>query len=320
MSIFGENIRLPVKMSSDKLVDCAAVHSTDFRNTGLVALNAVGRFLYIPDITAEGGQLKSFNDTMQISLDYCRWGVAQTGNLTRLFVLSSDRKYFYQNDMDGELLKISYATLNFNKFINLAISIGGIYLALLTDKSVIIATTGDANRITIEHKLDCEVDDKCCLYWLGSEAVALFRPSFGLTVFQLTSSETHNEMLEQNSYFVPEIDGLRIISRNKHDFMHAVPSEVSEVLALGSQSPATYLYEASKLFRNKSPTSAMEYLNSGVRIRLEEAVSRCTTAALFEYKPELQKQLLEAANLGRCLLLSTSSGRISWKGETQEMV
>jgi len=110
-------------------------------------------------------------------------------------------------------------------------------------------------------------------------------------------------------HLVPELDGLRVISSDKHEFITKVPSSSTLVFLPGSTHPSAILFEASQHFAMKNPKA-----DDGIRaIRSSSssssknddliiAVDTCCTAAAFEFDVSWQKKLLKAANFGKSFL------------------
>ena len=96
---------------------------------------------------------------------------------------------------------------------------------------------------------------------------------------------------------VPEMDSLRVISRDSHDVIQKVPSVTMQVMKVGSMAPGAYLLEACKEYENLS-YKADEYLKL-VKPNLEEAVSQCIESAGQEFEVSMQKLLLRAASFGK---------------------
>lgn len=47
------------------------------------------------------------------------------------------------------------------------------------------------------------------------------------TPFPRALSGEHRFVLDEDSYLVPELDGVRILSRTSHEFLHEIPGEMS---------------------------------------------------------------------------------------------
>uniref|UniRef100_A0ACB8E994 Vacuolar protein sorting-associated protein 16 n=1 Tax=Sphaerodactylus townsendi TaxID=933632 RepID=A0ACB8E994_9SAUR len=108
--------------------------------------------------------------------------------------------------------------------------------------------------------------------------------------------------LDEDSYLVPELDGVRIFSSSTHEFLHEIPESTQEIFKIASMAPGALLLEAQKAFEKESQ-KADEYLREiKEQNLLPEAVMKCIEAASYEHDPETQKALLRAASFGKCFV------------------
>ncbi|NXR71122.1 VPS16 protein, partial [Pycnonotus jocosus] len=109
-------------------------------------------------------------------------------------------------------------------------------------------------------------------------------------------------VLDEDSHLVPELDGVRILSRTSHEFLHEIPEASQEIFRIASMAPGALLLEAQKEYEKESQ-KADEYLRE-IREQqlLPEAVGQCIEAAGYEHEPDTQKSLLRAASFGKCFL------------------
>ncbi|KFO20539.1 Vacuolar protein sorting-associated protein 16 like protein [Fukomys damarensis] len=109
-------------------------------------------------------------------------------------------------------------------------------------------------------------------------------------------------VLDEDSYLVPELDGVRIFSRSTHEFLHEVPVASEEIFKIASMAPGALLLEAQKEYEKESQ-KADEYLREIQELgQLTQAVQQCIEAAGHEHRPDMQKSLLRAASFGKCFL------------------
>uniref|UniRef100_A0A8C0BB69 Vacuolar protein sorting-associated protein 16 homolog n=1 Tax=Buteo japonicus TaxID=224669 RepID=A0A8C0BB69_9AVES len=116
------------------------------------------------------------------------------------------------------------------------------------------------------------------------------------------STECIRFVLDEDSYLVPELDGVRILSRTSHEFLHEIPEASQEIFKIASMAPGALLLEAQKEYEKESQ-KADEYLREIKDQKLlPEAVSQCIEAAGYEHEPDTQKSLLRAASFGKCFI------------------
>lgn len=93
-------------------------------------------------------------------------------------------------------------------------------------------------------------------------------------------------------YLVTEIDGLRIISNDKVEFLHRVPDCISEIFRLDAHGEAVMLYDAYMEFKSRNAAATKTIREIKEKNKLEDAVATCIEAATFEFDRFLQTRLL----------------------------
>ncbi|KAK9474855.1 Vps16, N-terminal region-domain-containing protein [Dipodascopsis tothii] len=101
-------------------------------------------------------------------------------------------------------------------------------------------------------------------------------------------------------FLVPEIDGVRVISSDRCEFIAKVPDVTVDAFRIGSTAPSAILLDAAEHLLNKSP-KADDNIQI-IRPKLSEAVDACIRAAGYEPEPYWQKRLLQAARFGKSVL------------------
>lgn len=117
---------------------------------------------------------------------------------------------------------------------------------------------------------------------------------------------------EQFSYYydscvnlVSEIDGVRILSNSQHELIQKVPDVVQKIFRINSTEPGSFLLEASKQFQRNNHR-ADEYICL-VKDNLNKAVEQCIEASGYEFDTEVQKNLIRAAQFGKCFVPTINS-------------
>ncbi|CUS14045.1 unnamed protein product [Tuber aestivum] len=106
-------------------------------------------------------------------------------------------------------------------------------------------------------------------------------------------------------HLAPEIDGIRIITTEKCEFLQKVPDGTEDIFKIGATAPASILLDAVDQLERKSP-KADDNIQL-IRAQLPEAVDACIKAAGHEFSAHWQKQLLKAASFGKSVLELYSS-------------
>lgn len=103
-----------------------------------------------------------------------------------------------------------------------------------------------------------------------------------------------------STHLVTEVDGVRIIASDRHEFLQKVPDVSNRVFRPGSNDPAALLFEAAEQFSAKS-SRADEGIRA-IRSKLPDAVDCCLRAAAYEWDLTWQKRLLKAASFGKSFI------------------
>lgn len=172
-------------------------------------------------------------------------------------------------------------------------------LALLDDSGYLWMGTWENNVLKRKNVFSTKTKKEASqLLWAGPSAVAgLWKDILLIVGFD---TEFINFVVERSVHLVSEVDGLRIIGNDRHEFIQQVPRVIVEIFRIGSLAAGTLLLEASREFARKSH-KADEYMKMlRDRNEMELAVSQCTEAAGHEYPVSDQKLLLRAASFGKC--------------------
>lgn len=143
------------------------------------------------------------------------------------------------------------------------------------------------------------------LVWCGNDTVALS------WVDELTLVDRYGKSLglffDGPVVTFPEINGIRTLTNEKHDFFTKVPRVAVDIFRIGSTSPAAILRDCVDQLERKSPKADENLLIIGDR--LAEAVDDCIEAAGYEFEAHWQKKLLKAASFGKSALDMYNSDR-----------
>ncbi|PWN22612.1 hypothetical protein BCV69DRAFT_311398 [Microstroma glucosiphilum] len=134
--------------------------------------------------------------------------------------------------------------------------------------------------------------------WCGNNTVALAFDSEVVMVGPFGDSLRY--FYSAGIHLVPEVDGVRIIGAERHDFIQKVADSTSAVFRPGSSEASAMLFDASESFSRRSP-KADDGIRA-IRSELAVAVDTCLDAASQEWDVIWQKRLLRAANFGKSFL------------------
>ncbi|KAF8331517.1 vacuolar assembling/sorting protein VPS16 [Cantharellus anzutake] len=185
-------------------------------------------------------------------------------------------------------------------FQHIVISPSGKAIALLTVSGTLWVVSSNFQESYTEYDTTTEgmQGPPQQLVWCGNdtlvmnwEMIVVMVGPFGTVLKYYYTSPTH---------LISEIDGVRIISSDRCDFLQKVPRPSEMVFKPGSTSAAAILFDALELFEKKSPRS--DEIIRSIRPELAGAVDTCIAAAGHELEPYWQKRLLNAALYGRAFL------------------
>ncbi|TPX37893.1 hypothetical protein SeMB42_g06813 [Synchytrium endobioticum] len=182
-------------------------------------------------------------------------------------------------------------------FLRISASPNGKYLALFTADGRLWVVSSDFQKSLAEFATNSNTPP-LQMAWCGTDSVVLHWPDTLLVVgpFGDWIKYTYDGVV----HMVTEIDGVRILTPDKCEFLQRVPTATEDVFKIGSTKPGAILYDAMEHFERQSP-KADESIRS-IKMELAEAVDSCIEAAGHEFVPSRQKALLKAASFGKCSL------------------
>ncbi|KAI8822509.1 Vps16, N-terminal region-domain-containing protein [Fimicolochytrium jonesii] len=182
-------------------------------------------------------------------------------------------------------------------FLRMSVSPNGKFLALYTSEGKLWVVSTDFQKNLAEFSTN-SANPPTQMTWCGTDSVVLHWPGTVLMVgpFGDWIKYTYDGVV----HLVTEIDGLRIISNDKCEFLQRVPSATESIFKIGSTAPGAILFDAYEHFEKKSPRADENIRN--IKFELAEAVDTCVEAAGHELNAPRQRALLKAASFGKCFL------------------
>ncbi|KAJ3089792.1 hypothetical protein HK102_005491 [Quaeritorhiza haematococci] len=189
--------------------------------------------------------------------------------------------------------------LNQGPFTRMAVSPNGSFLALFNGEGRMwVVSTDFQKNLSRKEFMSHSSDPPLQMTWCGTDSVVLHWEDMVVMVGPFAN--WIKILYEGVVHLVPEVDGVRIISNEKCEFLQRVPVATESIFKIGSTAPGAILYDALDHFERKSPR-ADENIRS-IKLELGDAVSACIEAAGHELQPQRQKQLLRAASFGKAFL------------------
>jgi hypothetical protein len=192
-----------------------------------------------------------------------------------------------------------------HKVIGLAVSPNGEFIAYYTENGILGVMSGDFLTKLSEFNAKSAAANPKQIEWCGNDAVALVYDDEITLVGPWGGSL--NLFFNDTVVVVPEMDGMRTLTSEKHDFFTKVPEKVVDIFRLGSTTPAAILRDCIEQFDRKSPKADENLLI--ISDRLPQAVDICVDAASLEFEPLWQKKLLRAASFGKSAIDLYNSDR-----------
>lgn len=147
------------------------------------------------------------------------------------------------------------------------------------------------------------------MMWCTNAAVMLSWSDAGGQLVSLVSvncgdgDESIDYYYDSAAWLFQERDGVRVLWSQAHEMVQEVPQVLCDILLFSSvDHPGSNLYTAADRLANNNP-EAHEYLNQ-VRPRMEEAVEQCLSGAGHSWSVRHQKQMLQAASIGKSFLFN----------------
>ncbi|CAG8580065.1 14623_t:CDS:10 [Gigaspora margarita] len=183
-------------------------------------------------------------------------------------------------------------TQNQGPFTKMDVSPNGKFLALFTNEGKLMVISTDFQKNLSEFPTKAQ-DPPQQLVWCGTDSVVLYWDKLLLMVGPF--GDWVRYPYDDAIYLIPEIDGVRIFSSDRCEFLEKVPNVTEEIFKIGSTAPAAI-------------PKADENIRS-IRPELADAVDACIEAAGHEFNQVRQRSLLKAAAFGKTFLESYNSDR-----------
>jgi hypothetical protein len=182
-------------------------------------------------------------------------------------------------------------------FKHVSVSPNGRFAALYTEDGKVWVVGSDFQNKYSEYDSKAKTTPTI-VHWCGNDSVILAWEDEIHMVGPNGVASKH--YYDDQVHVVPDVDGIRILTKDICEFLHKVPDATEEVFKLGSNSPAADLLDSIDLLEKKSPKA--DEIIQRIKGNLPDAVETCVRAAGHEFDHILQKQLLKAASFGKSVL------------------
>ncbi|KYO29943.1 vacuolar sorting-associated protein 16-like protein [Alligator mississippiensis] len=278
----------------------ARVFHTEY-GTGVAILTGAHRFSLATNI--DDLKLRRMHDMPSLQKPPSCWAVLFQDRVTVILLATGQELYLLDNTSCNAMTPPGLSP-QAGAYLQMAVSFNYRYVALYTDTGYIWMGTATFKEKLGEFSCDIRAPPRemvWCARPRSKQRAVVVAWDRRLMVAGNTE-ECIQFVLDEDSYLVPELDGVRIFSRTSHEFLHEIPEASQEIFRIASMAPGALLLEAQKQYEKESQ-KADEYLREiKDKEQLSEAVQQCIEAAGYEHEPETQKSLLRAASFGKCFL------------------
>ncbi|CAG2168046.1 unnamed protein product [Oppiella nova] len=285
---------LDQEIRDTKVLECKTFNG--IHGTGIAVLTTSYRFFVLNNINEP--KIRRLAEVPGLVKSPQSWAVVASSNET-IVLVAKDNELYSLNANHQSCQPLNPAISAFASITEMSVSYDSSHISLLTDAGLLwIGRTDNDLRNNY-----CEFDTKAKakpqqLLWCGNSAVVGLWKNILLVVGP--DKDWLNYVVDQPVHMVQEIDGIRIIGNEMHEFLQKVAPVVVEIFGIGSIAPGALLLEANKEFLRHSHR-ADEYMRMiSERNEIEMSVQQCIEAAGHEFGISTQKMLLRAASFGKC--------------------
>ncbi|KAI9347012.1 Vps16, N-terminal region-domain-containing protein [Obelidium mucronatum] len=184
-------------------------------------------------------------------------------------------------------------------FVSLALSPNGKFISFVNTSGKVIVISADFQKQLAEFNAGT-TQPPIQMAWCGADSVTIHWEDALVVVGPF--GDCIRYAFEGIIHLVSEIDGVRIITNDKCQFLQKVPNVTEEIFKIGSTAPGAILFDAYDHFQRKSPR-ADENIRS-IKSELSLAVDACLEAAANEFNSSRQKLLLKVGrpSFGKCFI------------------
>nr|CAB3267627.1 vacuolar protein sorting-associated protein 16 homolog [Phallusia mammillata] len=292
------------------------------QGTGLVAMSGLFRFLLVNNV--DDPKVRILADVPGLkTTPPSSWCVLPGSRTSK--VLAANDNDVYLLDQGGHCSQQipTGLTANPSSYISMAVSVDGKHVALYMNTGTIWIGSSDFQEKYCEFNTNDGRRPKQLLWCCDSItsntrrlsdrdiAIVVYWPKTLLVVGPKKDWVRYSVEEDLNvpsgmasAVLSADMDGIRIVTVNRHDFLQHVPNAVEGIFKVGSMAPGALLNDAAKEYNHQSE-KADEYLRMLLdNGQLPEAVEKCTLAAAAEFQPRIQKLLLSAASFGKSFVPS----------------
>ena len=177
-------------------------------------------------------------------------------------------------------------------------SSNGQLIACFTMEGQVVVFSADFEEVALEFDTNAATAPDQ-LVWCGGDCVVM---AYSNIVFMVGPSGSWINFRPDSAFVVvPEMDGVRIITNTKCEFLQRVPQDLVDVFQAGSTDPSAMLFDAYQELYDRKSAKADDKMRA-IEDDLGSAVNTCIGAATDPWESAAQKKLLDAACYGKAFV------------------
>ncbi|XP_073503935.1 vacuolar protein sorting-associated protein 16 homolog isoform X3 [Phyllobates terribilis] len=301
--VFKRTFSMGNEVKQNQVQEARVFHS-EYR-TGIAILTGALKFTIASNI--EEVKLRRMPDIPGAKVSPSCWTVLLQDRMTLILVAIGKELFLLDNTAVSVMTLPGLSPLS-GTYLHMSVSFHYKYLAMFTDTGYIWLGTSSLKEKFCDLMSDIKQPPKQMSWCIRprSKQVAVVVLWHKMLLVAGRAEENILFPLDEETFIVSELDGVRLISHSTHEFLHEIPKATEEIFKIASMAPGALLMEAQKEYEKESQ-KADDYLREiKDQNLLPVAVAKCVEAAGYEHSTEMQKSLLRAASFGKCFLDSYS--------------
>ncbi|XP_040295582.1 vacuolar protein sorting-associated protein 16 homolog isoform X2 [Bufo bufo] len=301
--VFKRSFTMGNEVKQNLLQETKVFHS-EYR-TGIAVLTGALKFTIVSNI--EEVKLCRMPDVPGPKVPPSCWAVLLQDRMALILVAIGKDLYLLDNTACSVITLPGLSPLS-GAYLHMSVSFHHKYLAVFTDSGYIWMGNASLKEKLCELTSDIRQPPKQMSWCIRPRSKQIAVVVLWDKVLLIAGRAKENILfpLDEETFIVSELDGVRLISHSTHEFLHEIPKATEDIFKIASMAPGALLMEAQKEYEKESQ-KADDYLREiKDQNLLPVAVANCIEAAGYEHSAEMQKSLLRAASFGKCFLESYS--------------
>ncbi|XP_074594304.1 vacuolar protein sorting 16 [Brevipalpus obovatus] len=293
-SEFQKSFLLPIEGDKSVISECRIFSNSSL--TSIVILKDSSKFVIIQDIDSPTS--RQYPEVHRSDMHLMCWTAFFSVSHEIQIILAKEANLFYLSPFKYEQMIIQRSIVS--NILNIVLSDDNKNIALYLDTGILWMGSLEGSQATrINEFLTKSGEKPDSMVWCGNETVCSLWSIADILLLVGLEKEWMNYYMGGPVHLIPELDGVRVISRETNEIIQKVPDQLVQIFKIGSISAGALLLDACKEFEKRNH-KAYEYMKLlGERDEIKLSVEQCTVAAGHEFQISTQKMLLRAASFGK---------------------